>query len=115
MVMNEMKLKKALDKIEIYSVFYLYSCDEYLVQSYGDRIVALLSKNNDAEITKLDGPCADVEEAVSATGAISLFGTKRIVYLSMIELSAMSDKDVDAIADLCASLENAVVVITTLF
>ena len=52
---------------------------------------------------------------MAAAGTIALFGTKRVGELPRIEPAAMGEKDVEALCDLMQSLENAVMVLTTVF
>ena len=98
MVLNEQNLKKALEQPLRHGVYYYYSTEEYLVRSYAAKTLALLAKQeDDAEVTRVEGPAPSIEEAVAAAGTISFFGTKRIVELLM------------------QSLENAVLVMSTVF
>lgn len=77
--------------------------------------VRRLMQAGDAELTRIEGPAPDIGEAVAAAGTISLFGTKRVVELPGVEPAAMGEKDVEALCDLMQSLENAVMVLTTVF
>lgn len=97
------------------AVFYYYSTQEFLVRDAARKTVQHLLQAGDAELTRIDGPAPDIGQAVAAAGTISLFGTKRVVELVRVEPSAMSEKDVDALCDLMNSLENAVMVLTTVF
>ncbi|MFQ9680466.1 MAG: DNA polymerase III subunit delta [Ruthenibacterium lactatiformans] len=86
------------------------------MRSYAAKTLALLAKQeDDAEVTRVEGPAPSIEEAVAAAGTISFFGTKRIVELPMLEPSAMNEADVGALCDLMQSLENAVLVMSTVF
>ena len=116
MVLNEQNLKKALEQPLRHGVYYYYSTEEYLVRSYTAKTLALLAKQeDDAEVTRVDGPAPSIEEAVAAAGTISFFGTKRVVELPLLEPSAMNESDVGALCDLMQSLENAVLVMSTVF
>lgn len=115
MILNELSLKKALKTPQGNSVFYYFSTEEYLVQQYARQTMTLLCDAEDSEITRVAGPAPSVAEIVAATGTISMFGTKRIVEIQNMEPSAMVDADVAALCDLCDSLENAVLVMTTVF
>lgn len=116
MVLNEQNLKKALEQPLRHGVYYYYSTEEYLVRSYTAKTLALLAKQeDDAEVTRVDGPAPSIEEAVAAAGTISFFGTKRVVELPLLEPSAMNESDVGALCDLMQSLENAVLVMCTVF
>ena len=81
--------------------------EEYLVRSYACWPCW--------RVTRVEGPAPSIEEAVAAAGTISFFGTKRIVELPMLEPSAMNEADVGALCDLMQSLENAVLVMSTVF
>lgn len=116
MILNEQNLKKTLEQPLTAGVYYYFSTEEYLVRSYAAKTLARLAQQEeDAEVTRLEGPAPSIEEAVAAAGTISFFGTKRIVELALLEPAAMNDADVDALCDLLDSLENAVVVMTTVF
>lgn len=115
MVLNEQSFQKILGELEKYAVFYYYSTEEYLVRNYAARTLMLLSRETDAEITKIDGPAPSIGEIVAAAGTISLFGTKRVVELAFVEPASMNDADVDALCDLFQSTENAVIVFYTVF
>ena len=114
--MNEQDLRKMLAQPLRHSVYYYYSTEEYLVRDYAAKTLALLLKQeNDAEVTRIEGPDPSIGEAVAAAGTISLFGTKRIVELPLLLPSAMTEGDVAALCDLMQSLENAVLVMSTVF
>lgn len=115
MIYREANIIKILEKPLTQEVFYYFSTEEYLVRRYAEKTIKLLQSDGDAEFTQLDGPVPDVGEAVAAMGTISMFGTKRIVYLSLVDPAAMPDADVKALCDLCRSLENSVLVLTSVF
>ncbi len=97
-------------------VYYFYASEEYPVRAgAAGALRALREQASDTEVTRIDGPAPDIEEAIAAAGMISLFGTKRVVELSMVEPSAMTEADVSALCGLMDSLENAVIVMTTVF
>ncbi len=50
-----------------------------------------------------------------AAGTISFFGTRRVVVLPELDPAAYSDKDLDALCETLSSLENAVVVLGSVF
>mgnify|MGYP006970642832 CR=1 FL=1 len=50
-----------------------------------------------------------------AAGTISFFGTRRVVLLPEVDSAAYSDKDLDELCATLASLENAVVVLGSVF
>ena len=69
MVLNEQNLKKALEQPLRHGVYYYYSTEEYLVRSYAAKTLALLAKQeDDAEVTRVEGPAPSIEEAVAAAG-----------------------------------------------
>ena len=114
MIYHEANIIKILEKPLAHDVYYYFSTEEYLVRRYAEKTIALLQKDDgDAEFTRIDGPAPDVGEAVAALGAISMFGTRRIVYMPLVDPAAMPDADVKALCDLCRSLENAVLILTT--
>lgn len=115
MLLDETKLKQVLTKPLTQSVFYITSTEEYLVRSYAAKTIALLQQAEEAETTRVEGPAPDVEEIVAAAGTISMFGTKRIVEVPLLSPSAMNEADVTALCDIMQSLENAVLVITTVW
>ena len=106
---------KALEAPQRYEVFYYFSTDDYLVQTYARKTIARLMQEEDAEVTRVDGPVPSIEEIVAAAGTISMFGTKRIVEVALVEPSAMNESDLAALCDVMQSLENAVLVLTTVF
>ncbi|MEG1103342.1 MAG: DNA polymerase III subunit delta [Oscillospiraceae bacterium] len=114
MATNEQKLKAILAAADKYSVMYFYSCDEYLAHSFAEAAIAHLEAQQSEERTLISGPAPSIEDIVAAAGTISFFGTKRIVSINL-EPSAMQDADMAALCDLIASLENAVLVISTVF
>lgn len=114
MIYHEANVIKILEKPLAHDVYYYFSTEEYLVRRYAEKTIELLQKEGDMEFTQIDGPVPDVGEAVAAMGMISLFGTRRIVYLPLVDPAAMPDADVTALCDLCHSLENSVLVLTSL-
>ena len=115
MAFNEKLWREALEHAQEHTVFYYYSTEEYLVRSRAAKTVARLLQDGDAEVTTVEGPAPDIGEAVAAAGTISLFGTRRVVEMPLVEPSSMSDGDMEALCDLIRSAENAVFVITTVF
>lgn len=115
MILQEGNVIKTLEAPLRHEVFYYFSTETYPVRSYAAKTIARLLAQEDAEVTRVDGPAPSVEEIVAAAGTISFFGTKRIVEVSLLEPSAMNDADVNALCDIMQSLENAVLVMTTVF
>lgn len=116
MLLNGQALEKALAQPLAGSVYYFYSTEEYPVRRYTARALEkLLAQEGDAEVTRIDGASPSIEEAVAAAGTISLFGARRIVSLPAMEPSTMPEADVAALCDLLQSLENAVVVMGTVY
>ena len=77
MVLNEQNLKKALEQPLRHGVYYYYSTEEYLVRSYAAKTLALLAKQeDDAEVTRVEGPAPSIEEAVAAACSV----TARLIF-----------------------------------
>lgn len=100
MIYHEANVIKILEKPLNYDVYYFFSTEEYLARRYAEKTIALLQKDGDLEFTQIEGPVPDVGEAVTAMGMISMFGTKRIVYMPLIDPAAMADADIKALCDL---------------
>lgn len=116
MLLNGQTIDKLMAKPLTGSVYYFYSTEEYAVRSCTARVLSQLQKQEaDVEVTRIDGAAPSIEEAVTAAGSISLFGTRRIVTMPALEPSAMPDADIAALCDLLQSLENAIVVMSTVF
>ena len=94
-------------------VYFLFSADEYLLASFAGRLFGLLAEEGE-QPTVIPGPQPDMGQVVEAAGAISLFGTKRLVYLNRIEPTTMKSDDVKLLAELMTEAENAVMVLTML-
>lgn len=115
MIYHEANIIKLLEKPLNYDVYYYFSTEEYLARRYAEKTLALLQQDGDPEFTQIEGPVPDVGEAVAAMGTISMFGTRRIVYMPLVEPTAMPEADLKALCDLCRSLENSILVLTTVF
>ena len=96
-------------------VYYFYSSERYLVRQAVAAAVRLLSADSDEEATVLDGAAPELEQLIMAAGTISFFGTRRVVVLPELDPAAYSDKDLDALCETLSSLENAVVVLGSVF
>ena len=79
------------------------------------RAAKLLAEGEDEETTVLDGAAPEIEQLIMAAGTISFFGTRRVVLLPEVDPAAYSDKDLDELCATLASLENAVVVLGSVF
>ena len=110
---TETKLRQLIDKG--CPVYYFYSSERYLVRQSVSGVTRLLASGEDEETTILDGATPEIEQLIMAAGTISFFGTRRVVVLPEIDPAAYSDKDLDALCDTLASLENAVVVLGSVF
>lgn len=110
---TETKLRQLVDKG--CPVYYFYSSERYLVRQSVSGLTRLLASGEDEETTILDGATPEIEQLIMAAGTISFFGTRRVVVLPEIDPAAYSDKDLDALCDTLASLENAVVVLGSVF
>ena len=97
------------------AVYYFYSSERYLVRRAVAAASQLLVAGEDEETTVLDGATPGIEQLIMAAGTISFFGTRRVVVLPEIDPSAYSDKDLDELCETLGSLENAVVVLGTVF
>ena len=96
-------------------VFYFYSTEKYLVRQAVGAACALLARDSGEEVTVLDGPAPDVEQLIAAAGTISFFGTRRVVCLPELDPGAYSEKDLETFADTVADVENAVLVLGSVF
>ena len=96
-------------------VYYFYSSERYLVRQAVTRAAKLLAEGEDEETTVLDGAAPEIEQLIMAAGTISFFGTRRVVLLPEVDPAAYSDKDLDELCATLASLENAVVVLGSVF
>lgn len=110
---TETKLRQLVEKS--CPVYYFYSSERYLVRQSVSGVTRLLASGEDEETTILDGATPEIEQLIMAAGTISFFGTRRVVVLPEIDPAAYSDKDLDALCDTLASLENAVVVMGSVF
>ncbi len=95
------------------TLFYFYGSEEAVLQNAAKNTIASLS-GADPEITTLPGPTPTVEQIVPAAGTISLFGTRRVVYMPLLKASAYSDRDLNEICSVLSDAENAVFVMTSL-
>lgn len=111
----EQKINKIIKESKNNEVFCFYSTVDYLLQQASSLAINAMLKNEDAQVTKIEGPMPDVSEIIAATGTISFFKTKRIVELYCVEPSAVPQKDLDDLCNVMDSLENACIVLTCLF
>ena len=96
-------------------VYYFYSSERYLVRQQVAAVTRILSAESDEDATVLDGATPELEQLVMAAGTISFFGTRRVVVLPEIAPGNYSDKDLDELCSILSSLENAVVVLGSVF
>ena len=101
---TEAKLRQLADKG--CPVYYFYSTERYLVRQAVNAAVRVLSADSDEDATVLDGAAPEIEGLIMAAGTISFFGTRRVVVLP---------EDLDELCSTLASLENAVVVLGSVF
>ena len=99
---TEAKLRQLADRG--CPVYYFYSSERYLVRQAVSAAVRILSADTDEETTVLDGAAPEIEQLIMAAGTISFFGP-----------AAYGDKDLDELCSTLASLENAVVVLGSVF
>ncbi len=110
---TETKLRQLADKG--CPVYYFYSSERYLVRQAVAQTVRILSADSDEDATVLDGAAPEIEQLIMAAGTISFFGTRRVVVLPELEPGNYSDKDIEELNSTLASLENAVVVLGSVF
>lgn len=96
-------------------VYYFYSTERYLVRQATAAAVRVLCAEGEEEPTVLDGAAPDLEQLIMAAGTISFFGTRRVVVLPELEPSAYGEKDLEELCGTLANLENAVVVLGSVF
>lgn len=109
-------LHKALARPFETPVYYFASTEEALLQAAAaETRKALLAQDDGAEATRCDGPAPDLGEVIAAAGAISFFGTPRVVELREIQPQSIKDKDAAELATLFGQLENAVLIVTCLY
>ena len=110
---TETKLRQLADKE--CPVYYFYSSERYLVRQAVTAITRILTADSDEDATVLDGVAPEIEQLIMAAGTISFFGTRRVVVLPEIDPAAYSDKDLEELNSTLSSLENAVVVLGSVF
>lgn len=110
---TEAKLRQLADRG--CPVYYFYSSERYLVRQAVSAAVRILSADTDEETTVLDGTAPEIEQLIMAAGTISFFGTRRVVVLPELDPAAYGDKDLEELCSTLASLENAVVVLGSVF
>ena len=110
---TETKLRQLADKG--CPVYYFYSSERYLVRQAVTAITRILTADSDEDATILDGAAPEIEQLIMAAGTISFFGTRRVVVLPEIDPAAYSDKDLEELSSTLSSLENAVVVLGSVF
>ena len=110
---TETKLRQLADKG--CPVYYFYSSERYLVRQAVTAITRILTADSDEDATVLDGAAPEIEQLIMAAGTISFFGTRRVVVLPEIDPAAYSDKDLEELNSTLSSLENAVVVLGSVF
>ena len=110
---TEAKLRQLADKG--CPVYYFYSTERYLVRQAVNAAVRVLSADSDEDATVLDGVAPEIEGLIMAAGTISFFGTRRVVVLPEVDPGAYGAKDLDELCSTLASLENAVVVLGSVF
>ncbi len=110
------KLQTRLENPFETPVYYFASIKEELVLEQSRVVLKRLAeKSADPEVTRIDGPVPDFGLAIAAAGAISFFGTPRIVELRLVSPSTMTEKDIEELSGLFGMLENAVMVISAVY
>ena len=115
MIYDEKKLLSDLKTIDKYNILYFYSTEEFLVQNAYLKVLSVLEKQGEAEITFIDGPNPDLEQLEISLGTISFLGGRRVIVLNKIEPSAMVDSAVHELCSLLGEVQDTVVIITTVF
>ena len=110
---TEAKLRQLADKG--CPVYYFYSSERYLVRQAVAAATRILTADSDEDATVLDGAAPEIEQLIMAAGTISFFGTRRVVVLPEVEPGGYGDKDLEELCSTLASLENAVVVLGSVF
>lgn len=87
-----------------------------MVRQAVSAAVRILSADTDEETTVLDGAAPEIEQLIMAAGTISFFGTRRVVVLPELEpRPPTATKDLEELCSTLSSLENAVVVLGSMF
>ena len=110
---TETRLRQLADKG--CPVYYFYSSERYLVRQAVAAATRILTADSDEDATILDGGTPEIEQLIMAAGTISFFGTRRVVVLPELEPGSYGDKDLEELSNTLASLENAVVVLGSVF
>mgnify|MGYP000208176539 CR=1 FL=1 len=110
---TEAKLRQLADKG--CPVYYFYSSERYLVRQAVAAATRILTADSDEDATVLDGAAPEIEQLIMAAGTISFFGTRRVVVLPEVGPGGYGDKDLEELCSTLASLENAVVVLGSVF
>ena len=110
---TETRLRQLADKG--CPVYYFYSSERYLVRQAVAAATRILTADSDEDATILDGGAPEIEQLIMAAGTISFFGTRRVVVLPELEPGSYGDKDLEELSSTLASLENAVVVLGSVF
>ena len=110
---TEAKLRQLAD--QGCPVYYFYSSERYLVRQAVAAATRILTADSDEDATVLDGAAPEIEQLIMAAGTISFFGTRRVVVLPELEPGSYGDKDLEELCSTLASLENAVVVLGSVF
>lgn len=109
------KLKNALKNPLETSVYYFASTESALLAEYVFYVANALQAETGEDVTRVDGPVPNIGDAISAAGAISFFGTPRLVVMMNVSPTTMNEKDVDELVELFGMLENAIVIVGALY
>ena len=96
-------------------VYYFDSTEIYQLRQAVQLACRVLAAGAEEETTVLEGAAPEVDQLIMAAGTISFFGTRRVVCLPEVDPGAYGEKDLAAFLDTLASLENAVVVLGSVF
>lgn len=109
------KLQQVLQAPFSTPVYYFASTEAPLAQEAAANVVHTLEAAQECEVSAFDGPVPDMAGVIAAAGAISFFGTPRVVWLRQVSPSTLTDKDVDELAALFGEMENAVIVVSAVY
>ncbi len=112
LITHEAALVTALKKAQEHDVFCYFSTERFLLNSYAKKTVSALLSACDSDITDIQGPKINMEEIIAAAGVISFFGTKRIVNITDLELTAVTDKDAKELCEIIQDVENSFIIIS---
>ncbi len=115
LITNEAGILKALETAHDCDVFYYFSTEKFLLNTYATKTINLLLGNNENDYTLLAGADITVENIINACGTISFFSEKRIVHICNADINSITVGDLDELCDVIQNVENAKIIITGIF